>query len=275
MAAREIPVDIQPWAKVTGGRRPETPLQALMEAAPGNHPEQSWEEFQPLREAIAAAIDQLEPQDKFVIEALYAEGLSLRELGERLGLKSKGHISRIRNNAFNNLTPLLLNQPLIRERLNMTISWNEGCRNELAALAPTDSYLTTNLRDLHDYLIELGDPRNPMSSPAELVYVITSIGRTAAALLREHDRWDTTRLETLLCGKQADYGHHNINAFGLVGIAVRLSDKLARYHNLTSTGGSPRNETIEDTLDDLVGYAVVARMFHHRSFNYELESTNG
>lgn len=64
--------------------------------------------------------------------------------------------------------------------------------------------------------------------------------------------------------KQRDYGPGNINAFGLPGVVVRLSDKIQRLRNLYYDGFAIReppvvsNETVDDTLMDIIGYAAIA-----------------
>ena len=48
----------------------------------------------------------------------------------------------------------------------------------------------------------------------------------------EATRIIANEIVTLVCQKQADYGHGNINAFGELGIKVRVSDKKARLKNI-------------------------------------------
>lgn len=79
----------------------------------------------------------------------------------------------------------------------------------------------------------------------------------------------------LVIRKQSDYGHDNINAFGLMGIAVRESDKVSRLRNLVAaretTHREPLNESVQDTLFDLAGYAMLGVMLERGWFNLELE----
>lgn len=67
---------------------------------------------------------------------------------------------------------------------------------------------------------------------------------------------------TLALNKQLDYGPGNIAQTGLYGIAVRLSDKIARLLNLT--GGSRvarvRDESLRDTFMDMLNYSVFGIM---------------
>ncbi len=75
-------------------------------------------ELQPLREAVASCIEQLDEHDRFIVDALNSEVISLQELGNRLGV-SKPHAWRLRNAAYKRLQLLLLENKLIRERLGL------------------------------------------------------------------------------------------------------------------------------------------------------------
>ena len=99
-------------------RLPETPLQALMEAAPGYEPEESLQEIQPIREAVADCIEQLDEHDRYVIDAINSERVTLQELGDRLGV-SRMHASRLRDAAFGRLMKIMTENSVIRERLGL------------------------------------------------------------------------------------------------------------------------------------------------------------
>ena len=75
---------------------------------------------------------------------------------------------------------------------------------------------------------------------------------------------------SLLIKKQRDYGHGNILATGLLGIAVRQSDKAARLYHLVSEKKEPRNESLRDTLMDQAGYAIIGLMLLDGTFELEL-----
>jgi hypothetical protein len=87
------------------------------------------------------------------------------------------------------------------------------------------------------------------------------------------EQWDTGEMISTLCSKQHDYGHGNINRFGLVGVVVRLSDKVERYKNLE--GRKAENESTYDTLLDIVGYSVIALMLLDETFNLNLGDNYG
>jgi hypothetical protein len=61
----------------------------------------------------------------------------------------------------------------------------------------------------------------------------------------------------LCCQKQRDYGPGNIPAFGVLGVLVRLNDKVERLKNLINSNKDPEYESIEDTLLDLVNYSMI------------------
>lgn len=72
----------------------------------------------------------------------------------------------------------------------------------------------------------------------------------------------TTSLNQTLKQKNADYGNNvdkNIDEWGLSSLAIRLDDKLSRFKNLIKEGNSRQvsDETLEDTLLDLAGYAIL------------------
>ena len=101
-----------------GNRRPETPIEALMMAGSREAEVMFVQELQPLREAIAECIEQLDAQDRYIVDAINSEVISLEELGRRLGV-SKPHAWRLRNKAYERLKLILLEHPLIRERLGI------------------------------------------------------------------------------------------------------------------------------------------------------------
>lgn len=59
-------------------------------------------------------------------------------------------------------------------------------------------------------------------------------------------------------GRHAKYGPGNIAEFGDLGILVRMGDKFAR---LKSGFQDFSDETVHDTLDDIIGYALIWKMW--------------
>ena len=74
----------------------------------------------------------------------------------------------------------------------------------------------------------------------------------------------------LFLRKQADYGPTNVGMGSevvdtddkvrrsLMGLSVRLNDKVQRLLNLTLNNKEPNNESLDDTLIDIANYAVMA-----------------
>jgi hypothetical protein len=62
--------------------------------------------------------------------------------------------------------------------------------------------------------------------------------------------------------KNRDYGSVNILQYGVVGLIVRLGDKIARASNLLKDGNTAMiaNEKVEDTIMDMVNYATYGIM---------------
>lgn len=76
-------------------------------------------------------------------------------------------------------------------------------------------------------------------------------------------------MHNLLVAKQKDYGTKNIMEFSHIGIIVRMFDKVSRLINLLSKSHSLQssvgvnsvpNESVIDTLMDLIGYSTIGLM---------------
>lgn len=68
----------------------------------------------------------------------------------------------------------------------------------------------------------------------------------------------------IFCDRQRKYGSRNIAAFGLDGVVVRASDKVARLANLTfqHRGDDAADESVADTLLDLCNYGAIGMLCH-------------
>jgi len=87
--------------------------------------------------------------------------------------------------------------------------------------------------------------------------------------IQKNINFDISRVHSTLVRKQRDYGHENIRRFGRQGLMVRMHDKIARLENLLSKpdgGVKPENESIEDNLMDVIGYAAIGIMWESRQF---------
>jgi len=97
--------------------RPDTPFQALLEAAPFEDVDWSREELLPLRDVIQDAIDEvLTERERFIFDAIAVERLSLRGLGAITSL-SKSQVDRIYKGALVKLRSALEDHHLVKEYL--------------------------------------------------------------------------------------------------------------------------------------------------------------
>jgi hypothetical protein len=76
---------------------------------------------------------------------------------------------------------------------------------------------------------------------------------------------EDTLVKTLI-RKQRDYGPENIRRFGRQGLMIRMHDKIARLENLVSNEKNPSNESIDDTVMDIAGYAAIGIMWENQKF---------
>jgi hypothetical protein len=291
MAKRETPTNTNDWNKsrpanfldaqgwpegtlreTTFTRKPETPLQALMEALPWEEPETSVEELQPLREIVAQAVDRLPARLKYVLECIHMERLSYQQLADRMAI-SKTHAFRLTREAETILKATLSANQLIREKLNLETkhkTWWEAAASHLSTLNPvgnnsTDAEICEAIASLLPEMRDAFERDN-----GEYLEVVDLIGGMAAEWLNNHGKWSASDIADILESKQQDYGHGNISAFGQLGIAVRLSDKVERMKNLESKQGKARNESFADTMLDIVGYCVIAFMLDDGTFYMEV-----
>lgn len=267
MSKNDIPQDNNVFiTSYLNKQRPQTIMEALM-LSTSDTIEESIEELQPLREAVAMCIEQLNEQDQFIVNAINSEFISFDELGKRLGV-SKPHAWRLKNNAYARLQQLLTMHPLIRKKVRVVNTWEQSAAQwvmHIASFATESKKVDTEKlqRLITSGRICLFEQNEP---PVSLLW--TEIAIQAIEDLRLNNEWDSGEMATLLASKQHDYGHGNITAFGMKGVLVRLSDKVERLMNLTTKNA--RNESISDTLRDIVGYCVIALMLHDETFNLEL-----
>jgi hypothetical protein len=163
-------------------------------------------------------------------------------------------------------------------------TWNEGCAQALSEIRlmrqfkplgnePLDEeQASLAFSIISDSLGEFVRSRSDNSTVA--VAAMCNAAILALCVLENKGyKSDYEDLYNLLCRKQHDYGHKNIDNFGLIGVAVRMCDKIARAENLRGKEtNAVRNETIMDTYEDIVGYAVIALMLDGGTFGLHLEN---
>jgi len=87
------------------------------------------------------------------------------------------------------------------------------------------------------------------------------------------DAFSDTQSENfgVFCQKQHDYGARNISLGGdmqneddkqlaLIGITIRLNDKVQRLLNLIKDTDAPENESIRDAFLDISNYGAIAQV---------------
>lgn len=92
--------------------RPFTPMEALMQAVPGETPEVSQMENLALRDVIADAIDGLTERQRYVFEQHVMARVPLRTLAQWMGLK-KSSIFKIKEAALESLRERLVDHPAV------------------------------------------------------------------------------------------------------------------------------------------------------------------
>lgn len=129
---------------------------------------------------------------------------------------------------------------------------------------PIETYISKWIKSL-----QLG---NAEESDTELaVLVLESAGIQALHWLSDnHPPFEHNEMVQLLCRKQHDYGHNNITNFGIIGVAIRICDKIARIDNL-SKRNKPTNESLVDSYIDIVGYSMISIMLNEDSFKLPLK----
>ena len=155
------------------------------------------------------------------------------------------------------------------------INWDDGAEGAVAHLAHfaaemhrDDNIFNPIFNALGEYVN--GNYNRKQTADTQAVQLMQRAGVAALQVLYEVEPFAYKHIVETLIKKQHDYGHRNILTFGLVGVAVRLCDKIARMENLVGRGGEAQNEALTDTYLDIVGYAAIALMLEDGSFELEL-----
>lgn len=262
--------------RTTADRLPDNEIEALMMAKPFEEPAENNEDLMVLREAVAAIVDDLEERDLWIINACISEGKSLQKIADELGM-TKTHVWRLRNQAFEKLKGVMMTDTTIRRHIRMADTWEQSAIQWTSYLASAEyiqgiSPIIERMRAIINSLEEVYQTDEETSGTQQAFEFIAT---TAINEMRKMESWDTGHMVSTLCKKQNDYGHENINRFGTYGVIVRLSDKVERLENLTSKNIKPQNETLQDTLMDIVGYCVIALMLMDGTFNLDLGDDYG
>jgi hypothetical protein len=161
-------------------------------------------------------------------------------------------------------------------------TWEEACNEALTAVLAPEAHFATDLLDLDRLEVLMA---MCLDSAAGLVRhggrvagfhsisdLLAAIGSYAWHWMKVdgYDRPLIPWMVDKLAEKQANYGTGNILAFGEQGLVVRVSDKIARITNMRAKGRNSSDESLFDSLFDLIGYAVIARMLDRGTFELPL-----
>lgn len=234
----------------------------------------------PVVNAVQHCIKKLDDKDRWVLEAMYVWGVSYADLADMMGYRSKASSHGAVKQAEQNLRAHLEINPVIirlrdKERYSkMPESWADASWEKLrsiekqASTVEIDGSITPRLESYFD---AMGVAVRTSAPHDDLYSLCRNVATLAASALGATNKWDIESMQDTLCAKQHDYGHENINAFGIIGVTVRLSDKIARYNNLVGKASNKvSGETILDTLVDMVGYGVISMMLEDGSFQLPL-----
>jgi hypothetical protein len=229
-----------------------------------------------VEQAVAEAMGKLSERSRWVLDAVYIWGHSYSEIAGMMGYASKASAHGAVRTAQKQMKELLQYDHRIIRMMEGKVKMSDATWADASwrHLRSADRSATAN----NEFLPEMFDVhfRNMGAcvqclDTNKLVDICWSAGMEAARGLAVMGMWDIEQMQDILVSKQHDYGHGNINAFGIIGVAVRLSDKIARYNNLIGKPNMVAGETIVDTLMDMVGYAVIAKMLDDGTFQLDLE----
>lgn len=147
-------------------------------------------------------------------------------------------------------------------------TWNEAAGRILGHYDKSTASIKGTLTEM-DYIVQkMGWAVRAQHDVPDMLFI--ALSREAVGHLKSINEWDVDQMTNLLCSKQHDYGHDNIALFGIMGLVVRLSDKVARLKNLQRRQVAA-NESAIDTLRDIVGYCTIAEMLWDGTFYLDLE----
>ncbi len=240
---------------------------------------------QDILDIVESCIQQVPEPHRQLLRLRFSDQLSYNEITKLMGYSSKSHTWYHVQKALGILKEILLIDPIIRRKYHMQtniepLTWQSGAQIELEAIdrnIPILDYdrqanmmeeLSIRARYVAD-LVHKG-VENTDQWYRHLAHMLMACGNIAARKMFDDEAWNKDDMAELLASKQHDYGHRNITAFGLVGVAVRMSDKIARLENLVQRDDDAVNEPLTDTYKDIVGYAVIAGMLLNNTFELEL-----
>jgi hypothetical protein len=155
-----------------------------------------------------------------------------------------------------------------------TMTWQEACGYVVKKISLDDVLIEhpyTNIIDLGNRIV-FDWEENVSFSPEGWIELSLSCADCLNKLSGQSRQDVLAETHRLLVTKQKDYGKQNIKIFGVPGIMIRVSDKIERMKNLVKKSGavdifsmsesnnSVPNESLIDTLFDIIGYSIIAIM---------------
>lgn len=141
-------------------------------------------------------------------------------------------------------------------------SKDSGKEQTQRKLAQISKDLETHLRALESHMKDYSERSEATKQAVTrlLTLLSQSTDQTVAAFLSIVDGLE------LLDRKARDYGPGNINAFGDLGVLVRMSDKIERLKNLYKSSATPQVESVDDTWIDIMNYAAIAIAYRRKQW---------
>lgn len=150
-------------------------------------------------------------------------------------------------------------------------TWNDAAAEAVREMIARDGRPKTlaELRNAYDgFFSPAQQPLEGERAAAAWSEFGARCGASAVTLAGQALLWQVV-IDTVI-RKQRDYGKENILRFGQTGLEVRVHDKLARLEHLATTGARPENESVFDSVLDLVGYSVLGILVARGWFSLEL-----
>jgi hypothetical protein len=149
--------------------------------------------------------------------------------------------------------------------------WDDEALNACGVIFADPALYTTieGLRVHYDMFVELHFDKNDIGIKNH-VAIIDKWAHTGSIANKVAESKELTftpeSVTEVLVRKQRDYGHENIRRFGRQGLMIRTHDKIARLENLCGSDFEPNNESIDDTLLDIIGYSAIGIMWETETF---------
>lgn len=90
----------------------------------------------------------------------------------------------------------------------------------------------------------------------DVTVIVPASGNGSEIMTKESIEEIFGGMAELLARKNRDYKGASFD-LGLTGNMVHLWDKVTRYRNMVENNTNPNFESVEDTLRDIIGYAVI------------------